>query len=232
MKHLNNCVECYLYVTVCLMKRGKTVPRIILASSSQVRRDVLKELRIAHAVYPSSFKEHTKPNANESFEDFAKRLALGKARDVASKLQHAMVIAADSFAVLNGEVMGKPHTKKIAVQYLTRLSNRTHEFYTGIAVVDTNSQKEVTDCAKAIVSFRNLTQKEIKEYVEREDVTNAGGAYRIQKIGATLINAIQGDYYAIVGISPSKLATMLKRMNYNLFDYISPLTSKIKSKTT
>jgi len=223
MMHQNDCDEEQTYATVCPVKKKNIVPRIILASSSPVRKDILNQLKISYSVSSSSFKESKKPNRNESFEDFAKRLALGKAKNVASRARNAIVIGADSFAVLDGEIIGKPHTKKRAIQYLRRLNNRTHEFYTGMALVDSESQTEVTDYAKAIVKFRNLTEAEIKEYVEREDVTSAGGAYRIQGVGTTLIDSIQGDYYAIVGLSPSKLATMLKTLNRRLFDYISPL---------
>lgn len=194
-------------------------PEIILASSSLVRRDVFNKLGIIYTVRPSKFEEKTTLEGDESFEDLAKRLALGKARNIASRMQNAIVIGADSFAVLDGKIMGKPHTKECAIEYLYHLNGKTHEFYTGVAVIDTEKQKEVVDCVTARVRFRNLSQNEIEQYVQKEDVTTAGGAYRIQGLGATLIEKIEGDYYAIVGLSPSKLQEMLKSLGHNLFDY-------------
>lgn len=201
-------------------------PRIILASSSEVRKELLKKLRLVYTVQSSQFKEREMLKGKESFEDFAKRLALGKARDIAKKVKNAIVIGADSFAVFNGEIMGKPHTKQKAIESLSRLSGATHEFYTGMAVIDTQTQKEVVDCVKAKVYFRNLTQEEINYYVEKEEVTTAAGAYRIQSLGAILIDKLEGDYYAVVGLSPSKLMEMLAELGLNLFDYVLPSKCK------
>lgn len=202
------------------------LPEIILASSSEVRQEVLRKLRVVYSVQQSEFKEKEVLEERESFEDFAKRLALGKAREVAHKVKNAIVVGVDSFAVVKGEIMGKPHTQEKAVEFLKRLSGDTHEFYTGMAVIDTQTQKEIVDCVKTKVSFRNLTTEEISQYIEREEVTTAAGAYRIQSLGAILIDKLEGDYYAVVGFSPSKLQEMLRSLNYNLFDYVSPLGSK------
>ncbi|MBI1982024.1 MAG: septum formation protein Maf, partial [Candidatus Levybacteria bacterium] len=150
----------------------------------------------------------------------AKRLALGKARNIASKVQNAIIIGADSFAVLEGKIMGKPHTKERAIEYLSRLNGKTHEFYTGMAVIDTERQREVADCTTARVRFKTLSQNEIEQYVRVEDAVTAGGAYRIQGLGAVLIEKVEGDYYAVVGLSPSVLQEMLKSLGHSLFDYI------------
>lgn len=203
--------------------RKKMSPEIVLASSSPVREGILNRLRVVYATHPSQFEEEMTLAKGESFEDLAKRLALGKARDVAAKVANALVIGLDSFALLNREILGKPQTNERAVAYLRRLSGKTHEFFTGIAVVDTIKQREIVDCTRAIVHFRDITEGEAQQYVEREDVTTAAAAYRIQGLGAMFVERIEGDYFAIVGLSPSKLTEMLRMLDVNLFDYIPPL---------
>lgn len=198
-------------------------PEIILASSSSVRKEVLDRLRVIYNVFPSEFAEKMSLEADESFEDLAKRMASGKAREVASKVKNAVVIGADSFAVFDGNIMGKPHTKKVAIEFLEQLSGRTHEFYTGMAVIDTEIKKEIVDCTKARVHFRHLSQEEIKQYVDREEVETAAAAYRIQSLGAMFVDWIEGDYYAVVGFSPSKLHEMFGKLGRNIFDYIPSL---------
>jgi len=195
-------------------------PEIILASSSPVRKEVMDKLRIVYRCQPGEYEEKMELTPGESFEDLAKRLALGKAREVASKVHQAIVIAADSFAVLNREILGKPQTRNQAIEYLDRLSGRIHEFYTGMAIIDTEEEREVVDCAVAKVHFRVLTPEEIQQYVEREEVITAAAAYRIQGLGSVLVEEVKGDYYSIVGLSPSTLTEMFKKLNRNLFDYI------------
>lgn len=203
--------------------KNKMLPEIVLASSSKVRKGVMDRLGVNYRVSESGFKEKTELKEGESFEDLARRLALSKARDVALKTKEAIVIGADSFAVIDGEILGKPQNRQRAIEYLNRLNGKEHEFYTGIAVIDTKNQKEMTACVKAKVKFRDLTSKEIEDYIEREEVLTAGGAYRIQGLGSVLVERVEGDYYAIVGLSPSKVAELFKDLGHNLFDYIPPI---------
>lgn len=198
-----------------------TKPTIVLASSSHARRKILDDLRLIYTVYPSDFKEKIDQSRQRSFEDNVRDLAIGKARNVASKLKtSALVIGADSFAVLDGKIMGKPLTKKRAIAYLQRLSGRWHDFYTGVAIIDVVNHKAIIDYAHAKVYFRNLFLTEIAQYIEKEDVLHPAGAYKIQGLGATLIEKIDGDYYAVIGLSSSKLAEMFKKLGFNLFDYV------------
>lgn len=200
-------------------------PEIILASSSPVRKEVMDNLRVVYRCQPSKYEEKMELTPGESFEDLVERLALGKAREVAPKVSQAIVIAADSFAVLNEEILGKPQTENQAIEYLNRLSGGIHKFYTGMAIVDTEEEREVVDHAVAKVHFRVLTPDEIQQYVEREEVITAAAAYKIQGLGSALVEMVEGDFYSIVGLSPSKLTEMFKKLNRNLFDYILSLSS-------
>lgn len=195
------------------------IPNIILASRSQVRKEVLDGLGLVYSICPSTFEEKIENTGN--FGDLTQRLALGKTKNVASNVKTpSLVIGADSFAVFDNEIIGKPHTKHNAIAQLTRLSGRKHDFYTGMAIVDTYRRQEMVDIVAATVFLKKLSLTEIKQYVEKEEVLTAAGAYRIQGLGATLVKKIIGDYYAIVGISPTKLAEMFKRLGYSLYDFI------------
>lgn len=198
-----------------------TLPKLVLASSSLVRKELFDHLRLSYCVYPSQFTENIPSTGNKSYSEVAKQLAFGKAQDVASKIKsHSLVIGIDSFAVLDGKILGKPKTRERAIEFLSVLSGKTHDFYTGMAVIDMYKQRKITHCAKAKVYFRNLSLTEITQYIQKEEVLTAAGSYRIQGLGSTFIKKIEGDYYAVVGVSPSKLAEMFKELGYNLFDYV------------
>lgn len=152
-----------------------------------------------------------------------------KAKDIVyirAQAKKGLVIAIDygidryKNYVLDGEIIGKPLTAKCAIAYLQRFSGRSHDFYTGMAIIDTVNDKEIIDYVHAKVYFRNLSLTEITQYIEKEEVLTAAGSYRIQGLGAALIKKLEGDYYAVVGISPSKLTEMFKKLGYNLFDYV------------
>lgn len=194
--------------------------KLVLASNSIARKNVLNALNINYEVYPSNIKEETKLIFNETYEDVAMRLAFNKAKHVADKLKNTVIISADSFAVLDNMILGKPLTKANAFTYLKNLSGKSHVFYTGMTLYDTIKQKHVTNCSLTKVKFRNLTDEEIKNYIVYEDVLNAAGSYKIQSLGASFIEEIRGDYYAVIGISLSNLALMLNKLGYSLFDFI------------
>lgn len=194
-------------------------PELILASSSPPRQEILDRLGISFRVYSTQLEERVEIEG-KSFEDFAKTLALKKAQEAASNLNKGIVIGADSFVVIDGQILGKPGSQKRAIEYLQQLSGRELEFYTAIAVIDTQSKKELVRCLKTRVYFRDLTLEEIREYVGKEEVSSAAGGFRIQGLGATLVEKIEGDYYAVVGLPLSKLQEMLRSLGYNLFDFI------------
>lgn len=195
-------------------------PRIILASSSKARSEILTHLHIPFTVHVSNFEEDMTRQKNETFPDVAMRLALGKAKDVAKQYDDALVIGADTFVVFNDIVLGKPHTHEKAIQDLTMLQGNIHIMHTGMTIIDTTNKKTITDVASAQVKFKTLTPDEITQYVTKEDVRNAGGSYMISRLGGTLIEEIEGDYYVIVGLSSSKLYTMFHSLGYSFFDYV------------
>lgn len=196
-------------------------PTIILASSSLIRKRVLDRIGLTYEIKPSTFEEDMTLEKSEKPHDLAIRLALGKAQDVAIRFTDALVIGADTFAITDtGKLLGKPDTNERAKEYLQKLSGRKHTFVTGLAVIDTMTEHIVTDYSSATAYMKRLTKGQIEQYVCLEDVRNAGGAYKMETLGSTLVDRVEGDYYAIVGISPSKLYDMFAQLGYNFYDFI------------
>lgn len=199
---------------------AKKLPPLILASASIARVKLLTDLDLKFTIKPSNFDEQMILGKKETHQDLAVRLALGKARDVAKELKSGIVIGADSFAVIGDKMLGKPGSKAKAIKQLSLLSGKTHTFITGMVVIDTATKKEVTDVSTTKVTFRKLSMEEIQRYVDIEDVRVVAGSYRIMHLGNTLIEKIDGDFYAVVGLSLVKLSIMLKKLGFDMFQYI------------
>ena len=157
--------------------------------------------------------------------ELVKILSQGKARAVASKHNDAIVIGADSVAVLGEKVLGKPEDSDDAERMLKELSGMMHTFTTGFTVIDTDSGKEVTDVSETKVFFKKLTDDEITGYVATGESVGHAGAYSIQQKGAMLVEKIEGEYTNIIGLPLAQLSSVLKEFGINTF-----LQEKIKAK--
>ncbi|MDD3013632.1 MAG: Maf family protein [Candidatus Gastranaerophilales bacterium] len=189
--------------------------KIILASASPRRNQLLKSLNIEFEVIPSQVEE----NIDE--EDFSfkliEKLALEKAQDVAEKINYpAIVIGADTVVVIDNHILGKPTDKENAFQMLKLLSGRTHKVISAIALIDNSLNKSITDHVVSEVTFRNLTDSEIRSYIETGEPMDKAGAYAIQGLASKFISSISGCYNNIVGISTDKLTKMLKKSGINI----------------
>ena len=177
---------------------------IILASGSPRRSDILKQVGIDFTVKTSKVKE-----------DFADNLTPEQVvMELAEVLpeKDTVVISADTIVVYEDEILGKPKDENDAYNTLKRLSGHIHQVYTGVTMTYFINGKfridTFADCAN--VYFRELTDKEIKEYVKTGEPMDKAGSYGIQGIGALLIDKIDGDYYTIVGLPISKVYRALK----------------------
>lgn len=140
----------------------------------------------------------------------ARKLSLDKAKAVARKYKDALIIAADTFGVLDGKILGKPHTKAAAVAMLKLLNGKMHMVITGFTIIDTASGKTVSDSVVTKVYFRKLPDAEIRAYVDSGEPLDKAGAYAIQGLGAVIVERIEGDYYNVMGLPLSALAESLK----------------------
>ena len=186
--------------------------RIILASGSPRRRALLRELGLTFEVYTPDVDETHSPN--EAPEALCRRLSRLKAEAVATKFPDALVIAADTIVVIDGQVLGKPVDREDAVRMLTLLQGREHEVLTGVCVC---AEGRVLSCEEhTSVKFRPLSGEEIAAYASTGECDDKAGAYAVQGKGSLLVERINGDYFNVVGLPLCRLGIMLAEMGVNL----------------
>jgi len=182
--------------------------RIILASASPGRRRLLEGLGLKFEVEPSNCVEHMLSRLKP--HELAKSLSFEKAVAVASKHKDAVVIAADSFVVFKGEIIGKSKTEAEAKSTLARLSGKSHSLVTGFTIIDSAGGKTLSKSVETRVHIRKLSPEEIDAYVSSGEPLDKAGAYEIQGLGSVIIDRIEGDFSNVVGLPLSALAESLK----------------------
>ena len=189
--------------------RKKDMKQIILASQSPRRRELLGRFCKDMLIRCDRSEELKIPGENPV--DMVKRLALTKAKNVARECREdALVIGADTIVVLDGKVLGKPGDEEEARQMLRSLSGREHTVYTGVAVLDTEDNKERVVAESTRVRFQELTEAEIAQYISSGEPMDKAGAYGIQELGSLFIEGIEGDYFNVVGLPVCRLGKLLK----------------------
>jgi septum formation protein len=185
-----------------------SVPRIILASQSPRRRELLHLIRLDHEVRPAHVDETQRPG--EAPRVYAERVARDKAQAIVCEHGDAVVIAADTIVVVDGDVLGKPNDAATAAAMLARLSDRTHLVETAVAVARNGTI--VSDVEEVDVAFRALDAGEIERYIATGEPMDKAGAYGIQGYGATIVKRIRGDYFAVMGLPLGLLVTLLGKV--------------------
>ena len=188
--------------------------KIILASESPRRQELLKQIGLEFDIISSDIEETV--NQNQKPEKLVQQLSYLKAEDVAQKVKNeSLIIAADTIVVYKNEILGKPKDEQDAYKMLKKLSGNIHEVFTGFTIINNYTNKIVSDYEKTLVKFRELSEEEIKGYIKTQEPMDKAGAYGIQKIGSLLVEEIKGDYFNVVGLPLCKLALVLKR-EFNL----------------
>ena len=181
------------------------VPEVVLASGSPRRRELLGLLGVAFRVQVSGEPEDS---ATSEPYALAGELALLKARAVAQSAQDAVVIGADTVVALEGSLLGKPADAAENASFLRTLSGRTHQVYTGVAVV--HGRQEQVEVARADVTFRALSDAEIAYYAASGEGLDKAGGYGIQALGMALVERIEGEYSTVVGFPLSVVIRVLR----------------------
>ncbi|KKM09008.1 hypothetical protein SY88_21470 [Clostridiales bacterium PH28_bin88] len=190
--------------------------RLILASASPRREELLRQVGLECEVIPSGISEDITPAAPHDYEFLVRELALGKARWVARGIDNGLVIGADTVVVLGHRILGKPGSPEEAGNMLRELSGKPHQVLTGIAVVKAGSNVYRTDCEVTRVYFRRLEEREIEAYVESGEPMDKAGAYGIQGLGAVLVERIEGCYFNVVGLPLARLTQVLRGFGVNV----------------
>ena len=193
--------------------------RLVLASGSPRRRDILTALGLAFDVRPPDVDETLR--SGEGAASAARRLAEQKASAVASEPDQ-LVIAADTIVVLDGDLLGKPAGPAAAADMLGRLGGRSHEVITGLALHRGEQTRSVA--ALTTVTFRTLDRAEITAYVATGEPLDKAGAYGIQGFGSALVERIEGDFFNVMGLPVPAMLALLHDAGFRyLYGEIVPL---------
>lgn len=185
-------------------------PRLVLASTSPYRRELLERLRIPFEVAAPQVEESPLPG--ESPPDMAERLAVAKARAVAASCPDALVIGSDQVAYAGDEIYGKPGTAQRAIEQLERLSGRSVIFHTAVALLDSRSMAFELRSVPVDVRFRSLGRGEIERYVAIDNPLNCAGSARSESIGIALLEYMRcDDPTALIGLPLIALCDLLRR---------------------
>lgn len=188
--------------------------RIVLASASPRRKELLEQIGLAFEVDPSNHDEEQHPGLSPT--ELAVSLSIAKAETVAPRHPHAIIIAADTFIVLDDQILGKAHTADEARAMLRTLSGRMHWVITGLTVMDTYTGQTFSESVRTRVHMRRADPREIERYIDSGEPLGKAGAYAIQGLGAVLIEGIEGDYSNVVGLPLAALARTLREFGISL----------------
>ena len=188
--------------------------KLILASSSPRRAEVLADAGFTFEAVAAGVDESRR--TGEQAEAYVRRLAEAKARAVAGGVSPpAIVIAADTVVVMDGEVLGKPASAEDAGRMLRRLSGRTHQVLTGLAVLRIPGGAARVEIEMTQVTFAPLAEAEIEAYVTSGEPLDKAGAYAIQGRGGRFVARVEGCYFNVVGLPLARLYRILREMGWH-----------------
>ena len=184
--------------------------KIILASSSPYRRQLLERLHLDYECHSPNIDESI--HDGEQARDYVCRLAQAKAQSIAEKYPQAVVIGSDQCALLDDKILGKPGSHARALEQLRRAQGKTVVFHTGVCVLSLERRYCAVDDVPFEVVFRNLSDKQLEHYLEVEQPYDCAGSFKAEGYGACLFSALRGDDpNALIGLPLLRLITMLEQ---------------------
>ncbi len=189
--------------------------KIILASSSPYRKELLKRLDITFTTVSPEINERY--FQDELISDYVLRLAKTKAESIVSKNDNSLIIAADQALQCDKKILGKPENYNKAKEQLILMSNRSLTFYTGLCLINTETKIIEEDVVSFRVDFRKLTESEIKNYLVKEKPYDCAGSFKSEKLGISLLKKMNGDDpTALIGLPLIRLCKMLRNQGVNI----------------
>ena len=208
--------------------------RLVLASASPRRRELLSQIGLEFTVMPSKKEENAKATeagalvqelSRQKAVDIWEQLSGGQGQNpdadqeqISEEIQEPnlngkrqpelLVIGADTVVCCEGKILGKPHSREAAAEMLTALQGRSHEVYTGVTLYSQSETVTFFECTQ--VEFYPMTEVEISEYIDSKEPMDKAGAYGIQGLGARFVKGIRGDYNNVVGLPVGRLYQELK----------------------
>lgn len=188
--------------------------QLILASQSPRRKMLLNQIGVKFETFPSNIEEKVPDNTEP--ENYVRLLSQRKATSVKEQLcqngrDSFVVLAADTIVVFEQMILEKPIDENDAFNMLEMLSDKWHEVITGVTVIDSISEQELTHVERTRVKIGRLTSKTIRNYIKTQEPLDKAGAYGIQGIGALLVEKIEGCYYNVVGLPLYSVSTVLQQ---------------------
>lgn len=180
---------------------------IILASASPRRRELLKEIVPEFTLSVADIPEIAEDG--ETARTFALRLSGEKARKVSETLTSGIVIGADTVVTLDGRIFCKPEDTEDALRMLRELSGRTHSVITAFTIIDAEDGRAVKRAVESLVTFKAITDEDIRSYLEAGESMDKAGAYAVQGVGRRLIEGTEGSYTNIIGLPLEEVREVL-----------------------
>jgi septum formation protein len=192
------------------------MPRIVLASQSQSRLRLLEDAGLKPTIIVSNVDEETDFFNEMTPKDMVIALAISKAHTVREMIDYpAIIIGCDSTFDVDGVSFGKPGTPEVAIERAKKISGRTGLLHTGHCVIDTEKGVEISDRVTTKVTFTDMTDDEIADYVASEEPLHVAGGFTLDGFGSPFIPVIEGDYTNVVGISMPFLRSAMKQLGYS-----------------
>jgi septum formation protein len=192
------------------------MPRIVLASQSTSRRRLLEDAGLKPTIIVSNVDEETDFFNAMTPEDMVIALAISKAHTVREMIDYpAIIIGCDSTFDVDGVSFGKPGTPEVAAERAKKISGRTGLLHTGHCIIDTERGIEIADRVTTKVTFTDMTDEEIADYVASEEPLHVAGGFTLDGFSSPFIPVIEGDYTNVVGISMPFLRIAMKQLGYS-----------------
>jgi septum formation protein len=192
------------------------MPRIVLASQSTSRRRLLEDAGLKPTIIVSNVDEETDFFNAMAPVDMVIALAISKAHTVREMIDYpAIIIGCDSTFDVDGVSFGKPGTPEVAIERAQKISGRAGLLHTGHCIIDTEQGIEIADRVTTKVTFSEMTEEEIADYVASEEPLHVAGGFTLDGFGSPFIPVIEGDYTNVVGVSMPFLRSAMKQLGYS-----------------
>lgn len=189
--------------------------KLVLASTSPFRKTILEKLNVDFDTVSPEVDETA--HKNERPQQLVERLSIAKAKAVADNIDNALVIGSDQVSVINGEIIGKPHTHENAVKQLQNASGKTVTFYTGLCLYNSSTKQYQSEVVPFNVVFRELSNSQIDNYLRKETPYNCAGSFKSEALGIVLFEKLEGDDpNTLMGLPLIRLIKMLEHEGFSI----------------
>ena len=190
--------------------------KIVLATTSKFKSEILNKVHIKHSMLESNFDEDS--ISDENVYEYVKKLAYGKANSIKDKVNSSIIIGLDTVVLANNKILKKPKNLNEARKHIEMCKNNKTSVITGISIINTETGVVINDYAETFVTLRDISNIDIDYYIENEhDILYVSG-FVIETIMSNFIDKIEGSYYNILGIPVEVIYKHINNMGYNLKD--------------